>query len=347
MKKLTWLAVAAGLLAAVGMAQAAVTLNGAGATFPYPIYAQWAHKYNSLTGLKVNYQAIGSGGGIAQIKAKTVDFGASDAPLKPAALKAAGLVQFPRVIGGVVLVVNLPGVGPGQLRLDGKTLGDIFLGKVKKWNDPAIKSLNPNLKLPNQDITVAHRTDGSGTTFIFTSYLSAVSPDWKTKVGAGKAVSWPAASSVGGKGNAGVAGQVKNISGSIGYVEYAYALQNKMAYIELKNKAGNFVKPNIATFQAAAANADWQHAPGYYLVLVEQPGAKSWPIVGATYILLHKKQTDAAKVDAMLKYFKWCFEHGGQMAEKLDYVPLPKNVVKMVEKTWSTKIKVNGKPPKF
>jgi phosphate transport system substrate-binding protein len=348
MKKVSWLALAlVVLMALAGLAEAAVTLNGAGATFPYPIYAQWAHKYNSLTGLKVNYQAIGSGGGIAQIKAKTVDFGASDAPLKPDALKAAGLVQFPRVIGGVVLVVNVSGVGPGQLKLDGKTLADIFLGKVKKWNDPAIKGLNPGLKLPSQAITVAHRTDGSGTTFIYTSYLSAVSPDWKAKVGAGKAVSWPAANSVGGKGNAGVAGQVKNISGAIGYVEYAYALQNKMAYIQLKNKAGNFINPSIATFQAAAANADWAHAPGYYLILVDQPGGQSWPIVGATYILVHKDQTDTAKIEAMLKYFKWCYEHGGKMAEKLDYVPLPANVVQMVEKTWSTEIKVNGKPPKF
>jgi phosphate transport system substrate-binding protein len=348
MKKLAWVAaVSMCLLAAVGLAQAAMTINGAGATFPYPIYSQWAHKYNSLTGLQVNYQAIGSGGGIAQIKAKTVDFGASDAPLKPDALKAAGLVQFPRVIGGEVLAVNIPGVGKGQLKLDGKTIADIFLGKIKKWNDPAIKGLNPGLKLPSQAITVAHRTDGSGTTFIFTSYLSAVSPEWKAKVGVGKSVSWPAPNSVGGKGNAGVAGQVKNISGAIGYIEYAYALQNNMAYAQMKNKAGNYLKPSIATFQAAAANADWEHAPGYYLILVDQPGAQSWPIVGATYILLHKNQTDAAKVTAMLKYFKWCYDHGGAMAGKLDYVPLPANVVKMVEKTWATEIKVNGKLPKF
>jgi phosphate transport system substrate-binding protein len=349
MKKGIWLAVTlVGLMALAGVAPAAdLTLNGAGATFPYPIYSQWAHKYNSLTGLKVNYQAIGSGGGIAQIKAKTVDFGASDEPLKPAALAEAGLVQFPRVIGGVVLVVNIPGVGPGQLKLDGKVLGDIFLGKINKWDDPAIKGLNPGLKLSSQAITVAHRTDGSGTTFIFTSYLSMVSPAWKEKVGAGKSVNWPAPGSIGGKGNAGVAGQVKNVSGAIGYVEYAYALQNKMAYTQLKNKAGKFLNPSIETFQATAANADWKNAPGYYLILDDQPGDQSWPIAGATYILVHKDQTDAAKVAAMLKYFKWCYDHGADMAKKLDYVPLPENVVKMVEATWAKEIKVNGQPAKY
>jgi phosphate transport system substrate-binding protein len=348
-RKVTWLVAAlVGLMVLPGLVQAEnLTINGAGATFPYPIYSQWAHKYNSLTGLKVNYQAIGSGGGIAQIKAKTVDFGASDEPLKPAALAEASLVQFPRVIGGVVLVVNIPGVGPGQLKLDGKVLGDIFLGKVNKWDAPAIKGLNPGLKLPSQAITVAHRTDGSGTTFIFTSYLSMVSPEWKAKVGAGKSVNWPAPGSIGGKGNAGVAGQVKNVSGSIGYVEYAYALQNKMAYTQLKNKAGKFLKPSIETFQAAAANADWKNAPGYYLILDDQPGEASWPIAGATYILLHKGQTDAAKVAAMLKYFKWCYDHGAEMAKKLDYVPLPANVVKMVEETWAKEIKVNGQPVKY
>jgi phosphate transport system substrate-binding protein len=349
MKKVTWLAVAlVGLMCLAGLAQAKnLTINGAGATFPYPIYSQWAHKYYSLTGLQVNYQAIGSGGGIAQIKAKTVDFGASDEPLKPAALAEAGLVQFPRVIGGVVLVVNIPGVGSGQLKLDGKVLADIFLGKINKWDDPAIKGLNPGLKLPSQAITVAHRTDGSGTTFIFTSYLSMVSPEWKAKVGAGKSVNWPAPGSIGGKGNAGVAGQVKNVSGSIGYVECAYCLQNKMAYTQLKNKAGKFVKPTMESFQAAVANADWKNAPGYYLILDNQPGEASWPIAGATYILLHKDQTDAAKVSAMLKYFKWCFDHGAEMAKQLDYVPLPANVVKMVEATWAKEIKVKGKPVKY
>jgi phosphate transport system substrate-binding protein len=334
-------------MAAVGVAQAEMSINGAGASFPYPIYSQWAHKYNSMTGVKINYQSIGSGGGIAQIKAKTVDFGGTDEPLKPAALAEAGLVQFPMVIGGVVTVVNIPGVGPGQLKLTGELLADIFLGKINKWDDPAIKALNPQVKLPSQAITVAHRTDGSGTTFIFTSYLSMVSPGWKEKVGAGKSVNWPAAGSIGGKGNEGVAGQVKNVSGAIGYVEYAYALQNKMAFTQLKNKDGKFLAPSIETFQAAAASADWKNAPGYYLMLNNEPGEKSWPICGATYILVQKDQPDAAKAAAMLKYFKWCFEHGGEMATKLDYVPLPKNVVEMVEATWAQDLKAGGQPIKY
>ena len=346
MKKAAWLAVAlVGLMALAGLAQAEdVTINGAGASFPYPIYSQWAHKYNSLTGVKINYQSIGSGGGIAQIKAKTVDFGASDEPLKAEALNESGLVQFPMVIGGVVLVVNIPGIGPGQIKLTGEVLGDIFLGKIAKWDDPAIKGLNPDLKLPSQAITVAHRTDGSGTTFIFTSYLAMVSPAWKEKVGAGKSVNWPAAGSIGGKGNEGVAGQVKMVSGAIGYVEYAYALQNKMAFTQLKNQAGKFLNPSIEAFQAAAASADWKNAPGYYLMLDNQPGDQSWPIAGATYILLHKDQPNAAKITAMLKYFKWCYQHGGEMAAKLDYVPLPANVVEMVEATWAKDVKAEGKP---
>ncbi len=345
-KKAVWLTMAlVGLMALPGLAQGEdLTLNGAGASFPYPIYSQWAHKYNSLTGVKVNYQSIGSGGGIAQIKAKTVDFGASDEPLKPEALAEAKLVQFPMVIGGVVLVVNIPGVGPGQLKLTGEVLGDIFLGKISKWDDPAIKGLNPGLKLPSQAITVAHRTDGSGTTYIFTSYLTMVSPAWKEKVGAGKAVKWPAAYSIGGKGNEGVAGQVKVVSGAIGYVEYAYALQNKMAFTQLKNKNGKFLSPSIEAFQAAAANADWKNAPGYYLGLDNQPGDQSWPIAGATYILLQQDQANAAKAAAMLKYFTWCYEHGGEMAAKLDYVPLPKNVVEMVKATWAKELKSGGKP---
>jgi phosphate transport system substrate-binding protein len=346
MKKAAWLtAVLVGLMALAGLAQAEdVTINGAGASFPYPIYSQWAHKYNSLTGVKINYQSIGSGGGIAQIKAKTVDFGASDEPLKAEALNESGLVQFPMVIGGVVLVVNIPGIGPGQLKLTGEVLGDIFLGKIAKWDDPAIKGLNPDLKLPSQAITVAHRTDGSGTTFIFTSYLAMVSPAWKEKVGAGKSVNWLAAGSIGGKGNEGVAGQVKMVSGAIGYVEYAYALQNKMAFTQLKNQAGKFLNPSIEAFQAAAASADWKNAPGYYLMLDNQPGDQSWPIAGATYILLHKDQPNAAKITAMLKYFKWCYQHGGEMAAKLDYVPLPANVVEMVEATWAKDVKAEGKP---
>ncbi len=333
------------ILSLVSLAQAqTVNLNGAGASFPYPIYAQWAYKYNQTTGVKINYQSIGSGGGIAQIKAKTVDFGASDEPLKPEALAQDGLVQWPMVIGGVVPVVNVPGIGPGALKLSGEVLADIYLGKITKWDDPAIKGLNPGLKLPAQAITVVHRTDGSGTTFIYTSYLAMVSPAWKEKVGAGKSVNWPAPNSVGGKGNEGVAGQVKVVAGSIGYVEYAYAVQNKMAYTQLKNKAGKFLKPSIEAFQAAAGNADWKNAPGYYLMLDNEPGDQSWPIAGATYILVHKEQPDAAKAQAMLKFFQWCYQHGGDMAQKLDYVPLPKNVVEMVEATWTNDVKAGGQP---
>ena len=269
MKKVTWLAVAlVGLMFLAGLASAAsVSLNGAGASFPYPLYSQWAYKYNSLTGVKVNYQSIGSGGGIAQIKAKTVDFGGTDKPLKVDELNQSGLIQFPMVMGGVVPVVNVAGVAPGQLHLSGKVLAQIFLGKISKWDDPAIKGLNPKVKLPSKAITVVHRTEGSGTTFIFTSYLAQISPAWKEKVGAGKSVKWPAPNSIGGKGNEGVAGQVKVVSGAVGYVEYAYALQNKMTYVSLKNQAGKFVQPKIETFQAAAANADWKNAPGYYLML--------------------------------------------------------------------------------
>jgi phosphate transport system substrate-binding protein len=348
MKKAAWLAaVVVGLMAAVGLAQADnITINAAGATFPYPIYSQWAHKYNSMTGVKLNYQSIGSGGGIAQIKAKTVDYGASDAPLKTEVLKENGLVQFPMVMGGVVMVVNLPGIGPGQLKLTNPILADIYLGKIKKWDDPAIKKLNDGLKLPSQDITVVHRSDGSGTTFIFSNYLSTVSPEWKQKVGANTSVQWPAG--VGGKGNEGVAGQVKNISGSIGYVEYAYALQNKMAVTQLQNKAGKFLSPSIDAFEAAAANADWKAAPyGFYLMIVDQPGEQSWPIAGATFILVHKDQTDPAKATAMLKWFDWCYKHGGEMAKKLDYVPMPESVVKLVEESWAKEIKVNGQPVKY
>ena len=321
-----------------------VTINAAGATFPYPVYSQWAHKYNELTKVKINYQGIGSGGGIAQMKAKTVDFGGTDKPLKPAELEKSGIVQFPTVMGGVVPVINVPGITGGKLKLDGPTLADIFLGKVNKWNAPAIKKLNPGLKLPNQAITVAHRTDGSGTTFIFTSYLAKVSPEWKAKVGAGKAVKWPAANSIGGKGNAGVAGQVKAVSGSIGYVEYAYALQNKIPHAALKNKAGKVVQPDMDSFQAAAANADWSKAPkGFSLMLVDQPGAKSWPIVGVTYIMMHKNYPDAKKAKEILKFFAWAFKHGGDMAKKLHYVPMPENVVKLVEASWS-QVTSGGKP---
>jgi phosphate transport system substrate-binding protein len=344
MKKF-WFAVAAmvvvGVLATAGLALAAkLTVNGAGASFPYPVYAQWAYKYEKLTGTRLNYQSIGSGGGIAQIKAKTVDFGASDAPLKKAALDAAGLIQFPMVMGGVVAVVNLPGVASGAVKLTPELLADIFLGKVKMWNDPAMLAANPGVKLPAMAITVVHRADGSGTTWIFTNYLDKVSPNWHTAVGTGKAVSWPAG--VGGKGNEGVAAFVQRTKGSIGYVEFAYALQNKLTFVQLKNRDGQFVAPTIATFQAAAANADWTNAPGFYMVLTDQPGADSWPITGASFILIHKQQANAAKAEAMFQFFDWSFNHGGEIAEDLHYVPMPANVVEMVQQQWTADVKANG-----
>jgi phosphate transport system substrate-binding protein len=312
------------------------SISGAGATFPYPIYSRWAEAYYKQTGLKLNYQSIGSGGGIAQIKAGTVDFGASDAPQLKSMLDANGLTQWPMVIGGVVPVVNVPGLKPGELRLDGPTLADIYLGKVAMWNDPAIKALNHGVKLPSTAITVVHRADGSGTTWIFTNYLDKVSPAWHAKVGTNTAVEWP--TGVGGKGNEGVAAYTQRIGGAIGYVEYAYALQNKMTYTMLKNRDGNYVSPMAESFQAAAAGADWAKAPGLYLVLTDQPGPKSWPIAGATFILTHKKQTDPAKTRDMLKFFDWCLHHGQKMAEELVYVPLPDSVVELVEAHWREQI---------
>jgi phosphate transport system substrate-binding protein len=347
MRKLWCLSVAAlSLLALANLCQAqSMTLNAAGASFPYPIYSQWAYKYHELTGVKLNYQSIGSGGGIAQTKAHTVDFGASDAPLKPEDLEKMGVEQFPTVMGGVLPVLNVPGIESGQLKLDGPTLAAIYLGKIAKWDDPAIRKLNPDLKLPAQAITVVHRSDGSGTTFIFTSYLNMVSPEWKQKVGAGTAVRWPAANSIGGKGNEGVAGQVKAVGNSIGYVEYAYAFQNKIPFALLKNKAGKFVEPSIDSFQAAAANADWTKAPkGFALMLDDQPGEASWPIVGATYILAYKNYPDAAKGKAVLQFFDWAYKHGGDMAKGLHYVPLPESVVKLIEADWAKEVKSGGKP---
>ena len=324
-------------VAGIANADEVKEISGAGATFPYPVYAKWAEAYANTTGVKMNYQSIGSGGGIKQIKAKTVDFGASDAPLKPEDLNKAGLMQFPMVMGGVVPVVNVPGVKPGNLHLSGKVLAEIYMGDIKKWNDSRIAELNKGLKLPSRAITVVHRSDGSGTTWIFTNYLSKVSSTWKDKIGNDKAVSWPAG--VGGKGNEGVASYVKRIKGSIGYVEYAYALQNKMSYARLQNQAGNFVSPTSENFQAAAANADWSHAPGFYMVLTDEPGAKSWPITGATFILVYKTQDKPANGAAVLKFFHWAYHNGGTMAQKLDYVPMPSSVVSLVEKTWANDIK--------
>jgi phosphate transport system substrate-binding protein len=321
---------------------AAVDISGAGATFPYPVYAKWAEAYKAKTGVAINYQSIGSGGGIKQIEAKTVDFGASDKPLEPKDLDANGLLQFPMIMGGVVPVVNIKGIAAGQVKLTGPVLADIYLGKVKKWNDPAIKALNPGLKLPDEAISVVHRSDGSGTTFIFTHYLSEVSPEWKQKVGEEASVAWP--SGVGGKGNEGVASYASRINGAIGYVEYAYALQNKLAYVLLKNQAGNFVKPSAETFQAAAANANWAKAPGFYLLLTNQPGAQSWPITGASFILLYKNPPKPEATREVLQFFNWAYHNGAQMASQLDYVPIPENVVKLVEDTWKTQIKAGGAP---
>jgi len=313
------------------------TITGAGATFPYPIYAKWAEAYKKETGIGLNYQSIGSGGGIKQIKAKTVDFGASDKPLKKEELDEAGLIQFPAVMGGVVPVVNFEGIRGGQLKLTGEVLAAIYLGKVTKWNDAAIVALNPGAKLPAQDITVVHRADGSGTTFLFTEYLSKVSPEWKSAVGADAAVKWP--TGVGGKGNEGVAANVQRIKGAIGYVEYAYAKKNNMAYTQLKNADGQFVNPDDENFKAAAANADWAKAPGFGVILTNQPGKTSWPITGASFILMHKTQADAAKGAAVLKFFDWAFVKGDQMAAELDYVPMPDTVVKQIQDAWKNQVK--------
>jgi phosphate transport system substrate-binding protein len=316
-------------------------IDGAGATFPYPVYAQWADAYYKDTGVQLNYQAIGSGGGIAQIKAKTVDFGASDAPLTKEELDKAGLMQWPMIMGGVVPVVNIEDVAAGKLKLTPALLADIYLGKVTKWNDPAIMKINGGLSLPGKSITVVHRSDGSGTTWIFTNYLDKVSAEWHSKVGTDKSVSWP--TGIGGKGNQGVAAYVQRIEGSIGYVEFAYALQNSMTYALLRNKAGQFVSPTMSSFSAAAANADWKDAPGFYLVLTDQPGDESWPITGASFILFYKEQKDMETAKAALNFFDWCYHNGQQMAQKLDYVPMPDNVVKLVEATWAEKIHIESK----
>jgi phosphate transport system substrate-binding protein len=328
--------VAAGLVAVSSSAFAA-DITGAGATFPYPIYSKWADAYKKDTGNGLNYQSIGSGGGIKQIEAKTVTFGASDMPLKLEQLDKDGLVQWPMVMGAIVPVINVEGVKPGEMVFDGETLANIYLGKITKWDDPAIKKLNPNLKLPSDAITVVRRSDGSGTTFNFTDYLSKVSPEWKSKVGEGTAVEWP--TGVGAKGNEGVSGNIGQTKNSIGYVEYAYAKQNKLTYAAMVNKAGKTVHPSVETFQAAAANADWTHAAGYYVILTDQPGDKSWPITASTFILMHREPTDKAASAEALKFFKWAFEHGGKMAEELDYIPMPDNVVKLIEKTWTADIK--------
>ena len=322
---------------AFGVQAHAVDITGAGATFPHPIYAKWADAYKKQSGNGMNYQSIGSGGGIAQIKAKTVDFGASDMPLKPEDLQSAGLMQFPAVIGGVVPVVNLEGIAPGALRFTGAVLADIYLGKLKNWNDKAIADLNPTVKLPAEPITVVRRSDGSGTTFIWTDYLSKVSPEWKTKVGSSTAVAWP--EGVGGKGNEGVAAYVQRIKGSIGYVEYAYAKKNKMSTAAVQNKDGQYVQPDDDAFAAAAAFADWKSAPGFYQILTDQPGKASWPISGASFILMHTKQDKPQNAVEVLKFFNWAYRNGKAMAKELDYVPMPDSVAKVVEDAWKAQIK--------
>jgi phosphate transport system substrate-binding protein len=315
-------------------------MTGAGSTFGYPIYAKWAEAYKASSGVSLNYQSIGSGGGIKQIEANTVDFGATDMPLSPETLAKNGLTQFPTVIGGVVPVVNIPGVAPGKMHLNGKTLSDIYMGKVIAWNDPEIVALNKGLALPATHITVVHRSDGSGTTFIFTNYLSKISPDWKEKVGNDTAVAWPAG--VGGKGNEGVASFVKQIRGSVGYVEYAYAKQNKMAYVLMQNKAGQYVAPFAANIQAAAAGADWAHVPDFYEILTNEPGLQSWPITGATFILMHKTASKPENAKIVLKFFDWAYANGDQLAASLDYVTLPKSVTKLIETSWTQNIRDNS-----
>jgi len=328
--------------AATSQAVIAADISGAGATFPYPVYAKWAEAYKQKTNVGLNYQSIGSGGGIKQIKAATVTFGASDKPLEPKELNDAGLVQFPMIIGGVVPVVNITGIKPGDLVLDGPTLASIYMGEISKWNDARVKALNPKLSLPDQAIAPVYRSDGSGTNFLFTYYLSDVSPTFKGKIGANSSVEWP--TGIGAKGNEGVASMATQTAGAIGYVEYAYAKQNKMAYVRMKNKDGKVVAPEAPAFQAAASNADWAKSEGYYLILTNQPGAKSWPITGASFILMYKQTKNAADALEALKFFDWAYKSGGEMAAALDYVPLPENVIKLVEKTWVTSVMSGGKP---
>jgi phosphate transport system substrate-binding protein len=318
-------------LAATTLPVAAQEVTGAGASFPAPLYSRWAADYNKSTGVRINYQSVGSGAGLRQIRGKTVDFGASDMPLTDDELKKDGLVQFPTVIGGVVPVVNVAGIQMGQMRLTGATLADIYLGKITKWNDPALAKLNPDLKLPDVQIAVVRRADGSGTSFIFTNYLSKVSPEWKSKVGEGTAVNWP--TGAGGKGNEGVSAFVQRLPNSIGYVEYSYAKQNKMSFARLQNSAGNFVAPDDLTFAAAAAGADWSKT--FYQILTNQPGKDAWPISGATFIMMHAAQDKPQQAVAALRFFDWAFKNGDKTAVDLDYVPLPANVEDMIRKQWA------------
>ena len=333
-------AAASTLLAATAFAQ---DVTGAGATFPAPLYAKWADAYNKATGLKINYQSVGSGAGLRQIRGKTVDFGASDMPLSDADLAKDGMIQFPTVIGGVVPVVNIRGITAGQMRMNGQVLGDIYLGKITRWNDPAIVALNPGVPLPDTAIAPVRRADGSGTTFIFTNYLSKVNAEWKAKVGEGTAVNWP--TGAGGKGNEGVAAFVQRLPNSIGYVEYSYAVSNKMTSVQMRNQAGNFVKPDDSSFKAAAAGADWTKT--FNQVLTDQPGAQSWPITGATFIMMHTKQDKVAQASASLKFFEWAFNTGDAMATQLEYVPLPASVKDLVRREWAKIQDGSGKAVAF
>jgi phosphate transport system substrate-binding protein len=334
---LTVLAAGAALTVAAGSTQAAIDITGAGSSFVYPVLSKWSSAFSEKTGNKINYQSIGSGGGIAQIKAATVDFGASDKPLEAKDLTDAGLGQFPVVIGGIVPVVNIEGVQAGDLKLSGPVLADIFLGKVQKWNDKAIADLNPGAKLPETLITVVHRSDGSGTTFNVTNYFAKVSPEWKEKAGEGTSVSWP--TGVGGKGNEGVAAYVKQIKDSIGYVEYAYALQNKLTYAQLQNKAGKWIKPDKAAFSAAAATADWKSAKDFNLIMTDAPGESAWPITATTWAIMYKTPKDAAHTKTAFEFFQWSFEHGQKEADSLDYVALPETLVKQIEAYWKSDFK--------
>ena len=335
---------AAGFIAAAAFVPAnAADISGAGATFPYPIYAKWADAYKKETGNGLNYQSIGSGGGIKQITARTVTFGASDMPLQPAELDKIGVIQFPTVMGGIVPVVNLDGIKSGDLTIDGPTLAKIYLGEIKKWDDAALKKLNPNAKLPSQAIALVHRSDGSGTTFVFTNYLSKVSPDWKSKVGSNTSVEWPAG--IGAKGNEGVANNVAQTKGAIGYVETAYAKQNNLTTTKMINKDGKAVAATSGAIMAAAAGADWAHAPGFYMIITDSSGADSWPIAGATFILVPKQPKDPAAASEALKFFAWAYKNGDKMAESLDYIPMPDSVVSLIEAKWKSDIKdASGKP---
>ena len=342
-----WSALAAAGVVALALhaPASAADISGAGATFPYPIYAKWADSYKKETGNGLNYQSIGSGGGIKQITARTVTFGASDMPLQPAELDKIGVIQFPTVMGGIVPVVNLDGIGSGDLTIDGATLAKIYLGEIKKWDDPAIKKLNPTAKLPSQAIALVHRSDGSGTTFIFTNYLSKVSPAWKDKVGSSTAVEWPGG--IGAKGNEGVANGVVQTKGAIGYVETAYAKQNKLTTMKMVNKDGKTVTATPEAIMAAASGADWAKAPGFYMILTDEPGAQSWPIAGATFILIPKQPKDAAAAKEALDFFAWAYKNGGEMASSLDYIPMPANVVQLIQAKWKNEVKDGAGKPVF